>query len=191
MLRSRWLGIALIILAPVVLFASYCFGVITNLSPLIENILAAIVTVMFTTGCALLYYGPRVNEQEILKKERIWKAIQGWVTLPITRFRDQQDTLPLAEKPPELADEIYECLRKRYPSIWTNLQNLRQECSGWKNENVSERFTEYVNGVPTIHIDLVRWYKESTCSRLAELHRQLAEQIKSEILDKDHTRLKC
>jgi len=191
MLRSSWLGISLIVLAPVIPIASYCLGVITNLSSLVENILGAIVVGMFTTGCAFLYYGPRANEQEILRKERVWKAIQAWVALPITDFRHQQDTLPLAEKPPELADEVHECLRKKYPAIWTNLQKLRQEYREWKNEHVSDRFTERINGVPTIHINMVHSYNESICRRLKELHDQLKERIKSDILAKDHTRLKC
>jgi len=191
MLRSSWLGIALIVLAPAIPVAFYYFGVITNLSSLVENILGAIVVGMFTTGCAFLYYGPRANEQEILKKERIWKAVQAWVALPITDFRHQQDTLPLAEKPLELADEIHECLRRKYPSIWSNLEKFRQEYSGWKNENVSERFTETINGVPTVYINMIHSYNESKCRTLKELHNQLAEQIRSEILAKDHTRLKC
>lgn len=130
------------------------------------------------------------NEQVDLRKKAVWDAIKKWVEMPITRFRDQEDTLPLAEKPPELAVEIEECLKRKYPSIWGNLQKLKQEYHGWKNEHVSDRFTENINGVPTIHIDMVHWYNESTCRRLVELHHQLAEQIKSEILEKYHTRLK-
>jgi len=186
MLRSSWLGITLIVLAPVIPVAFYCLGVITNLSSLVENILGAIVVGMFTTGCAFLYYGPRANEQEILRKERVWKVIQEWVALPAT-----QDILPLAEKPPTLADEIHECLRKKYPSIWANLQKLRQEYSEWKNIDHSERFRKTIGDTEFVNLNARNAYEKSERSRLKVLHSQLVEQIKSDILAKDHVRLKC
>jgi hypothetical protein len=131
------------------------------------------------------------NEHADSFKEEVWNAFQKWAQLPIVRFREQEDTLPLAEKPPELAFEIEECLKSNYSRIWNDLQKLRQRYHAWKSENVSERFTESVNGVPTVHLDYILSYNRSMCERLLRSHTQLAAQIKSEILDKHYTRLKC
>lgn len=131
------------------------------------------------------------SQQADLRKKEVWNAFQKWVQVPIVRFRDQQDMLPLAEKPPDLAFELEECLKRNYPSVWADLQKLRQQYHAWKNENVSDRFTRTVNGVTTVYIDAVRDYNERMLDRLLRLHSQLAEGIKSEILDKHHTRLKC
>jgi hypothetical protein len=131
------------------------------------------------------------SEQAGLRRKEVWNAFQKWTQLPIVRFREQQDTLPLAERPPDLAFEIEECLRRNYSEIWADLQKLRQQYHAWKNENVSDRFTKDVNGVPTVYLDYIRSYNESMCGRLLRFHSQLAAQIKLEILDKHHTRLKC
>lgn len=131
------------------------------------------------------------TRKDNLTKEAIWNAIKVWVELPIIRFRDKKDTLPLAEKPPELADAIEECLKRGYSSIWDNRQRLRQEYLGWKNTNVSARFTTFEKGQPIVWIDAKRDYNEKTRHQLMRLHSQLAEQIKSEILAKYHTQLKC
>lgn len=130
-------------------------------------------------------------EQVDLKRGRIWQAIKEWIDLPITRFRDQKDTLPLGEKPPESAVEIEDCLRQNYPSLWADLQKFRQEYYAWKNEDVSKRFTTYENGHPVVYVDPKRDYNESMCRKLTSLHSQLVEQIRSDILDRDQTRLKC
>jgi len=132
------------------------------------------------------------NKRSNIRKEAIWKAIKKWVELPLPiRFHSQKDMLPLAEKPPELADEVEKCLKRKYPSIWANLQKLRQEYYGWKNENVAERFTKYEGDRAIINITYVNQYNRSKCDHLLQLHCQLAKQIKSEILDKHYTRLKC
>ena len=120
----------------------------------------------------------------------MWAAIKKWVELPITEFHDEQDTLPLAEKPPELASGIEEILTRLYPAIYSNLQKLRREYSAWKNMDVSVKFTNHVDGVATIPRDDVHGYDDSARNRLLRLHSQIAEQIKSDILDKHHTRLK-
>ena len=131
------------------------------------------------------------SEQVDLRKKEIWNAFQKWTHLPIVRFRDQQDTLPLAEKPPDLAFEIEECLKHNYPAIWDDLQKLRQQYHGWKNENVSDRFIKVENGQTVIDYRYVLAYNESMCNKLMWLHGQLGKQISSEILDKHHTRLRC
>jgi hypothetical protein len=131
------------------------------------------------------------SEQTGLRKKEIWNAFQKWTQLPIVRFRDQQDTLPLAEKPPELAFEIDECLKGNYPAIWDGVRKLRQQYHAWKNEDVPHRFTKVENGRTIIDLRYVYAYNESMCNKLVALHRQLADQIRVEILDKHHTRLKC
>ena len=120
----------------------------------------------------------------------MWDAIKRWVELPVTKFHNKHDTLPLAEKPPELAGGIEELLTRFYPSIYANLQKLRQEYSAWKNENVSAKFTNRVKEVATMSSDDVHDYNDSVRKRLLRLHSQIAEQIKHDILDKHHNRLK-
>jgi hypothetical protein len=131
------------------------------------------------------------TEVEQDRKEAIWMAIKKWVELPITRFRDKQDVLPLAEKAPDYADEINECLSRHYPLLWTNLQKLRQDYHDWKSADSAARFTRIDEGRTVINIDYARKWDELRIRELLQLHSQLAEQIKSEILAKYHTRLKC
>jgi hypothetical protein len=125
------------------------------------------------------------------RKESIWRAIKKWVELPINRFRDKQDTLPLAEKPPELAVEIEECLSRYYPSIWQNVTKLRQEYHEWKDTDSTSKFTKVVEGQTIINLTYAQAYDEEKKRGLVRAHNQLAEQIKSEILDKYHDRLEC
>ena len=87
--------------------------------------------------------------------------------------------------------EMEECLKHNYPAIWDDLQKLRQQYHGWKNENVSDRFIKVENGQTVIDYRHVLAYNESMCNKLMWLHGQLVRQISSEILDKHHTRLKC
>ncbi len=184
--NRKSLALILIALCLPVVIIPYATQLV-ELSALVNTLVGVLVSALLA-GAVILWIS---SDQVERKKERIWKAIEKWVNAPITRFHDQQDTLPFAEKPPELAFEIEECLKQNYPAIWDNLQKLKQEYHGWKNEDVGKRFTENINGIPTLHYDMFRWYNESTCRRLIELHHQMAKQIKSEILEKYHTRLKC
>jgi hypothetical protein len=184
-------GIALIIGAPVAFAVSYYFGVILNLTSAIETIVIAIIAAMLGSGGALIWNARKPNEQDSRRKEDIWRAIKLWVELPITRFRDKQDTLPLAEKPPELAVEIEKCLSQKYPSVYACLQKLRQEYHDWKNTDSSARFMKVVEGRTIINLDDVIKWDEFKQRELMRLHSQLVEQIKSEILAKHHIRLKC
>jgi len=131
------------------------------------------------------------DEQRDLRKERVWNAIKKWAELPVMRFEDKSHTLPLAEKPPELATAIEECLSRKYPSIYGNLQKLRQDYHEWKNTESSSKLARVENGRTVINLDYVISYDKQRAWELARAHGQLAELIKSEILDKDHTRLKC
>jgi hypothetical protein len=124
-------------------------------------------------------------------KQDVWKAIKTWVELPIVEFDDKRDELPLAESPPELATAIEECLSRRYPSLWADLQKFRQEYSGWKNVDSSAKFMRVVDGRTIINLDDVIKWDEFKRRELMRMHSRLAEQIKSEILDKHHTQLKC
>jgi len=158
-----------------------------NLSELAIIVIPIVVSSLITGAAFLL----QSSEADYRRKKDIWEAIRKWVELPITRFRNQQDTLPLAEKPPELADGVEGCLRRKYPSIWGNLQKLRQEYSEYKKENVTEKFTKYVDDRAIINMERAKAYHHSKCGHLLQLHCQLAKQIKSEILDKHDTELKC
>jgi hypothetical protein len=156
--------------------------------PELTNTLVGVLVGALLTGAVILWIS---SDQTERRKEKIWNAIRKWIELPVTRFRDQMDTLPLAEKPPEYADEINECLKRGYRWIWDSWQKFRQEYFEWKNANVSEKFTKVENGKTIIDLQLVIYYNEKTCNELIQLHSQLVEQIKSEILAKYHTRLKC
>jgi hypothetical protein len=138
------------------------------------------------TGAAFLL---RSSEGDYLRKEAIWKAIEEWVALPITGFSDQRDTLPLAEKPPKLAEAIEKCLKRKYPSVWDSLQKLRQEYFEYKRHGKS--FVQYVDGRATIYPDDIIAYDKARCQDLRELHDLLAKKIRSEILGKHSTELKC
>jgi gas vesicle protein len=135
--------------------------------------------------------GKELSEQELRRREDIYDAIEEWVDLPITQFRDQQDTLPLAEKPPKSAEEIEKCLKRNYSSLWSDLQKLRQEYCEWRNTDIAKKFTKVIEGVSTVNSDVVQDYKESESKRLRLLHNHLTEQIKSEILAKRRAGLKC
>ena len=92
--------------------------------------------------------------EEIDRRRRdTYDAIKKWVELPITRFHDKQDTLPLAEKALERSVEIEECLSRNYPSIWRNLKKLRQEYHEWKSTDSAARFTRIDEGRTVINID--------------------------------------
>jgi len=151
-------------------------------------IVIPIIVSSLITGAAFLL---RSSEADYRRKRDIWEAIRKWVELPDTPFRGQRDTLPLAEKPPELADGVEGCLKRKYPSIWADLQKLRQEYSEYKMTNVSAKFTKDVNGRDIVNLEGVKAYDRSMCSSLKQLHDQLREHIKSEILDKHDTELKC
>jgi len=184
-------GVVSIICAPILLLVSHRLGAISDLHSASEAIIITIVAIMFTGGASLFWNGLKSDEQDNLRREAIWKAIKEWIELPIARFRDKQDTLPLAEKPPELAVEIEECLSQNYPSVYACLQRLRQEYHDWKDTDSSAKFRKVVEGRTIINLDYVIKWDEFKQRELMRLHSQLVEQIKSEILAKHHTRLKC
>ena len=151
-------------------------------------IVIPIIVSSLITGAAFLLQS---SEADYRRKKDIWEAIRKWVELPITRFRNQQDTLPLAEKPPELAYEVEKCLKRKYPSIWANLKKLRQEYSDWKNEQTTDRFTTFENGRTIVNISLAHSYDDRMCRKLLEWHARLKETIESEVLSKHCAKLKC
>jgi len=114
-----------------------------RLSELTIAVVGTLVGVLLISAVTLWISSDRADR----KKEKIWKAIEEWVNLPIARFRYRDDTLPLAEKPPKLAYEIEECLRQKYPSLWNDLQKLRQEYHELKNEDIAKRFTTIRTGI--------------------------------------------
>jgi len=130
--------------------------------------------------------------EEVDRRRRdTYVAIKKWVELPITKFRDKQDTLPLAEKALERSDDIEGCLSRNYPSIWRNLEKLTQEYHEWKSTDSAARFTTIEGGLTVVNITYANKWDDFKIRELLQLHSQLAEQIKSEILGKHDTRLKC
>jgi len=157
-------------------------------------------TVIVTVGVLIfstVYFGyikrgrQELSEQELRRKREIYDAIKEWVESPIFRFQDQRDTLPLAEKPPRLASAIEECLRQNYSTIWSSLQRLREKYHEYKNANISEIATRYVDGQPVYFMDRAKAYEHARCQELLAWHRQVREEIESKILGYDSTRLKC
>jgi hypothetical protein len=190
MRTEGYVGFALVAAAPFVLVVFYYLGVISNLTAAFETVIIAVVPSMIAAGSVLLWSARKPSEQNNLRKQAIWEAIKLWVELPITRFRDKQDVLPVAEKPPELADEVEGCLKRKYRSIWDNLQAFRSEYHEWKNTDSSEQFIKYEKGHAVLNYDDLLDWDDFKAGELTRLHSQLAEQIKSEILAKHHTRLK-
>jgi len=184
--KRKLLAFVLVVLCAPVVVVPYRLQWV-SLSELTNTVVGVLVSALLA-GAVMLWIS---SDQADRKKERIWSAIKKWVELPIIRFRDQQDTLPLAEKPPELAYEIEDCLSQKYTSIYGNLQKFRQEYYEWKNTESSQKFMKYEEGRPVINLDDVRRWDEFKVRELMRAHSQLVEQIKSEILAKYHTRLKC
>jgi hypothetical protein len=192
MRTEGYAGIALVAAVPFVLVVFYYLGVISNLTTAFETVIIAVVPSMIVAGSVLLWSARKPSEQDNLRKQAIWEAIKLWVELPITRFRDKHDTLPLAEKPPELAAEIEQCLSRKYRgTVYACLQKFRQEYHEWKNTDSSEQFIKYEKGHAVLNYDDLLDWDDFKAGELARLHSQLVEQIKSEILAKHHTRLKC
>jgi hypothetical protein len=156
-----------------------------------ETIIVALVTAMIVGGVSSAWNARKPDEYENRRKEDIWKAIKQWIELPIIQFREQKDTLPLCEKPPELADAVEKCLSRKYSSIWIDLQKLRDEYHAWKNEDVPAKFIRHKDGDRSVNIDAIKGYNDSMRIKLMSLHSRLVERIKSEIIDKHFTQLKC
>jgi len=183
-------GLALIVCAPFTLLLGNLSGLIPNLADTIQIVIVSLVPAMIVSGASLIWLGRQPDEQELRRKEDIHGAIKRWNETPFGGFRKKTDTLPLAEKAPELAVEIEKCLT-HYQSIYANLQKLRQQYHEWKDTDSTDRFTRVENGKTIIDLRLVNAYDDSMCRRLLLSHSQLIEQIKSEILDKHYTSLKA
>lgn len=191
MRREGYVGIALVIAAPFVLVVSYYLGVVSNLPYAFETVMIAVVSSMVSAGSVLFWSARKPSEQDNLRKQDIWEAIKKWVDLPIIQFRGKEDTLPLSEKPPDCADDVEDCLKRKHSLIWDNLQTFRREYREWKNTDSSEQFIKYEKGQAVLNYDDLLDWDDFKAGELARLHSQLVEQIKSEILAKHHTRLKC
>jgi hypothetical protein len=187
-----WLGFAIVAAAPVLLAISYISGMIVNLTSAVEGVIVVIVAAMLISGCSLIWNGRKPDEQANQRKEDIWKAIKEWVELPSTGFGGQPDPLPLAEKPPNLAVEIEDCLNRNYPSIWANMREFRRVHAELVaiRKNPQE-FWEKIDGRMTLHYGLLLARENSIHHQLAQMQRELIQQLKSEILEKHYTRLKC
>jgi hypothetical protein len=192
-----WVGIVLIVCAPFPLLIGTLSGsFLRNLSEpfaslanTIQIVIVSLVPAMLMQGASLVWLGLKPDEQELKRKEDVFQAIKRWSETRFGGFRDKNDTLPLAEKAPELATEIDKCL-SHYPSIYADLQKLRHEYREWKDTQTAERFTRVEKGKTIIDLRLVNSYDNDMCRRLLQSHHQLMRQIQSEILDKHYTTLK-
>jgi hypothetical protein len=131
------------------------------------------------------------DDNAIRRKERLRSAIKEWVDLPVKGFRDKRDTLPLVENPPTMPVQVEECIERKYPSIWEDLQRLRRQCSEWKHENASKRFTRQIDGQSVVYADALTEYNKSEPARLLLVHDAVKKRIELEILGKDSSHLKC
>jgi hypothetical protein len=187
-----YMGIfVLVICTPTILVIAFLAGVLPDLNATIGQIIISVVPAMIVGGASLIWFGRKPDAQELSRKQDIHGAIKKWVELPVAAFDYKSGTLPLAEKPPELAAEIEECLSRKYPSIHTNLQKFRQDYREWQDTESSSKFTTVEDGRTVINIDYVRAYDNEMAWKLTRAHGQLAEQFNSEIVDKHFTRLKC
>lgn len=187
-----WAGVGVWACIPFTLVVASFMRVLPNLTETIGQVIIAVIPAMIVGGASLIWFGRKPDEQELSRKRDIHAAIKKWVELPTVKFRDRRDVLPLAEEPPELAVEIEQCLNRKYQStIYASLQKFRQEYHEWKDTDSSVRFTKVENGKTIIDYRNVLRYDDSTCRNLLSLHDQLGKQIKSEIVDKHSTRLKC
>lgn len=140
---------------------------------------------------AIVVVAKRRDDTRRRRKKDVWDAIKEWVEL--TKSHDQQDAFPLAEKPPILAMEIVECLSRKYPSIWADMQQFRtkyEELMAIKAGNVPEELYEEIDGRRTLHYDLLLAREDSLRHQLSAMQRQLIQRLNSEILEKHSARLK-
>ena len=188
-----WLGFVIIVAAPILLAISYVSGMIVNLTSAIEGIVVLIFGAMLVSGSSLIWNGRKPDAHTNQRKRDIWEAIKEWVELPSTGFRGQPDPLPLAEKPPKLALEIEDCLNRNYPSIWANMREFKRVHADLVaiRKNPPEEFWEKIDGRMTLHYHLLLARENSIHHQLAQMQRELIRQLKSEILEKHYTRLKC
>lgn len=119
--------------------------------------------------------GEMLSQVEERKKD-VWYAIKEWVESPIQvgfgLNRGQEDFL-LATEPPTLAAEVDTCL-KHYPTVWNTLQEFRTIC-------VTPIGSVTPNGMAI----------ENAMRGVTRLNMKLIQEIRSEILDKHYTQLKC
>jgi hypothetical protein len=186
-----WAGVAVWACIPLALVAAFFTRMLPNLTEAIGQVIIAVIPAMIVGGASLIWFGRKPDTQELSRKQDIHNAIKKWIEIPVAEFEDKSGVLPLAEKPPELAAEIEKCLKQKYQSIYTNLQKLRQDHHEWKDTESYSRFSRVEDGRTIISIDLVRDYDKGMAWKLRRAHSRLAEQIKSEIVEKHFTRFKC
>jgi hypothetical protein len=173
MRNQVWLGFALIIATPFLVIICYKAGLIVNVVSVTEGIIATITATMIIGGISLIWKGRKPNDQ---RKKEIWYAIKEWVEsqtqVGFGVNRGPRDFL-LKTEAPHLAAEIDACLVKHYATVWSTLQEFRAKYS-MSTRSVTS------NGIA---ID--------TIGGLTGLNARLITELKSEILDKHYTRLKC
>lgn len=81
-------------------------------------------------------------------------------------------------------------MSRKYRSVWTDFEQFRRECSGWKSENVSDRVARHDGDRLVMDLDALHGYNNLMCSRLMSPHSHLVERVRSEIIDKHFAQLK-
>jgi hypothetical protein len=191
-----WLGLAIIAGAPALLAISYALGVIANLTSAVETVIITTVGVMFVSGFSLLWNARKPEEQGNQRKNDIWEAIAEWIEPPPNPFqiRGAEESLFLGEKVPRLVKEIDDCLSKHYPTIWADMQEFRRkygQLMDMKAGKIPDEFWENIDGRMTLHYNLFLAREDSMHRQLVQIQKELTQQLKSKILEKHYTRLKC
>jgi hypothetical protein len=187
---SVWVGIALIACAPFTLLIGNLLGLLPNLAGTIQIIIISLVPTMIVSGGSLIWLGRKPDEQELSRKRDIHAAIKEWVE----SSPNVANPYPLAARPPELGVEIENCLSKKYPSIWGDVQKLRGKRSELlliESGSFPDEFWENVNGREILHMDAIEGRKLSIRDQLVTMERQVREQIGREIVERHFTELKC
>jgi hypothetical protein len=178
-MHRQVLGLIVIIGAPVVLLVCYYLGFVSNLSVASEKIIIGIVTAMIVGGVSLIWRGQEADEKDNRRREDIWKAIGEWVSQPSYDYSPGVGRVyefPLAREPPNLSVEIEDCLRKNYSSIWNDIEELRRKYAARQ--------------APGAKVGMGTAIKDAL-DGLVGLESRIRQELKSEILDKHYTQLKC
>jgi hypothetical protein len=183
-------GVAVLACVPIALVVASFMGVLPSLSEAVGQVIIAVIPAMIVGGASLIWFGRKPDEQELSRKRDIHAAIKEWVE----SFPNVYNPYPLAAKPPELSVEIENCLSRKYPSIWVDVERLRDKYSELlqiESGNFPDEFYQDVNGRRTLYMEAVEGRKLSMKDQLAAMERQLREEIGREIVERHFIRLKC
>ena len=91
--KTVWLGILILIFAPIVFAISYFAGVTTNVIDAIDQIVLAFIVAMAIGGVGLIYKGLKSNKTR--KNKNIFEHVQAHLFYPKkARVRDPKRNMP-------------------------------------------------------------------------------------------------